>query len=45
MPLFQQSVVKKYLNDLDKDTLQQRWTTFAAHFHNPIIQRLVIPGR
>ena len=45
MPLFQQSVVKKYLNDLDKETLQQRWTVFTAHFHNPSIQQNIINAK
>jgi hypothetical protein len=45
MPLFQQFVVKKYLNDLDKQTLHQRWTTFTAHFHNPAIQQNIINAK
>ncbi|TAL42910.1 MAG: restriction endonuclease subunit M [Chitinophagaceae bacterium] len=45
MPLFQQSVVKKYLNDLDKDNLQQRWTAFTAHFHNAAIQQNILNAK
>lgn len=45
MPLFQQSVLKKYLSDLDKDNLQQRWTVFTAHFHNPTIQQNILNAK
>src|SRR6266513_2720698 len=45
MPLFQQSVVKKYLSDLDKDNLQQRWTAFTAHFHNLTIQKNILNAK
>lgn len=38
MALFQQSVIKKYLNDLDKEIVKQSWQRFAAHFHNTAIQ-------
>src|SRR5678815_2679065 len=39
MPLFQQSVLKKYLNDLDKLQLQAAWRLFSEHFLNPVIQQ------
>ena len=39
MPLFQKSVVKKYLTDLDNDKLQIAWELFQNHFQNPIIQQ------
>ena len=45
MPLFQQSVVKKYLNDLDKETLQQGWAAFTAHFHNSTIQQNILTAK
>ena len=45
MPLFQQSVVKKYLHDLDKETLQQRWAAFTAHFHNSTIQQNILNAK
>ena len=45
MSLFQQSVLKKYLNDLDKDYLQQLWTVFASHFHNPTIQQNILNAK
>ena len=38
MPLFQQSVVKKYLNDLNKPELQTAWQLFTAHFHDAATQ-------
>ena len=38
MPLFQQTVVTKYLNTQDTATLQSRWQIFQKHFHNPVIQ-------
>ncbi|MBI5858436.1 MAG: N-6 DNA methylase [Sphingobacteriales bacterium] len=45
MSLFQQSVVKKYLNDLDKETMQQRWAAFTAHFHNAAIQQNILNNK
>ena len=38
MPLFQQTVVTKYLNTQERSTLQARWQIFQNHFHNPAIQ-------
>ena len=38
MPLFQKSVLRKYLSDLDKEQLQIKWQEFTAHFQNPAIQ-------
>jgi hypothetical protein len=38
MPLFQQSVVKKYINDLNKTELLAAWHLFVAHFHDPVKQ-------
>ena len=38
MPLFQQSVVNKYVNDVDKTELQIACQAFIAHFHNPAMQ-------
>jgi type I restriction-modification system DNA methylase subunit len=34
MPLFQQSVLKKYISDLDKEKLSAAWKLFQSHFHN-----------
>ena len=34
MPLFQQSVIKKYITDLTKSELQTAWQLFTAHFHD-----------
>ncbi|MDX2045854.1 MAG: N-6 DNA methylase [Chitinophagaceae bacterium] len=39
MALFQKSVLRKFLNDLDKTQLQQAWQLFKNHFHNPEVQR------
>lgn len=38
MSLFQQSVLKKYLLELDASAMRQRWNDFQIHFHNPEIQ-------
>lgn len=38
MPLFQQSVLRKYLNDLNKGQLQYAWQQFRDHFHNQDVQ-------
>ena len=39
MPLFQQSVLKKYLSDLNKAQLQNAWDLFQLHFFNADIQQ------
>jgi len=38
MSLFQQSVVKKYVNDVNKTELQSASQLFIAHFQNPAMQ-------
>ena len=38
MPLFQKSVINKYISDLDKDALKNAWALYQAHFLNPTIQ-------
>lgn len=38
MPLFQQSVLKKYISDLNKVQLQAAWELFATHFLDPVKQ-------
>ncbi|TRX26704.1 N-6 DNA methylase [Flavobacterium franklandianum] len=38
MPLFQKSVIAKYLKTQDKTILSNQWTDFKNHFHNPTIQ-------
>ena len=38
MSLFQNSVLNKYLNELDNDQVETAWGKFKAHFHNPEIQ-------
>ncbi len=39
MPLFQQSVLKKYINDLNKENLHKSWQAFKQHFGDPFIQQ------
>ena len=38
MPLFQKSVITKYLKTQDKTILTKQWNDFKNHFHNPTIQ-------
>jgi type I restriction-modification system DNA methylase subunit len=38
MPLFQNSVVQKQLNNQDKSKLETQWNVFKNHFHNSHIQ-------
>jgi type I restriction-modification system DNA methylase subunit len=38
MPLFQQSVLKKYISDIDKTELEKAWERFQQHFFNSTIQ-------
>ena len=38
MALFQQSVIKKYISDLNKEDVQKAWALFQSHFHNAAIQ-------
>lgn len=39
MALFQQSVLKKYLADIDQSKLETAWKQFQLHFHNAVIQQ------
>jgi hypothetical protein len=39
MSLFQQSVLKKYIADLNKEELAASWQLFKTHFHDPHIQQ------
>ncbi len=45
MPLFQHSVLKKYLTDLPKDKVQASWDRFGAHFQNPTIQQNILNAK
>ncbi|MEP6626850.1 MAG: N-6 DNA methylase [Ginsengibacter sp.] len=45
MSLFQKSVLKKYLNDLDKEDLQNAWVKFQAHFQNTTIQQNILKAK
>ncbi len=38
MSLFQNSVLTKYLQSLNKEVVAQKWDTFKKHFHNATIQ-------
>jgi len=38
MALFQQSVIKKQIGDLNKDAVKAAWVKYQAYFHNPSIQ-------
>lgn len=38
MALFQNSVVSKYLNTLNKDIVLEKWTLYKNHFLNSSIQ-------
>jgi hypothetical protein len=45
MPLFQQSVLKKYISELDKDAVEKSWSSFTAHFHNSAIQQNILNNK
>ena len=38
MPLFQSSVLNKYLKDQDEVAVKEAYNTFTQYFHNPTIQ-------
>ena len=38
MPLFQKTIINKYLKTQNTKELQQKWEVFHQHFHNPVIQ-------
>jgi len=38
MPIFQNTVVSKYLKSQNKEIISNKWITFKNHFHNPSIQ-------
>jgi type I restriction-modification system DNA methylase subunit len=38
MPLFQNSVVSKYLKTQNKELISIKWNEFKSHFHNPSVQ-------
>ncbi len=38
MPLFQNSVITKYLKSQNQDKIDLQWEAFKAHFQNPTIQ-------
>ena len=45
MPLFQHSVLKKYLSEPDKELLEAAWQRFQNHFHNPVIQQNILHAK
>lgn len=45
MPLFQHSILKKYLAELDKVLLDAAWERFQNHFHNSIIQQNILHAK
>ena len=38
MPLFQKTIINKYLKTQNTKELQQKWELFQRYFHNPVIQ-------
>ena len=38
MPLYQKSVLNKFLKQQDKDAVAKAYKKFSKHFHNPKIQ-------
>jgi type I restriction-modification system DNA methylase subunit len=38
MPLFQRSVLKRYLQSQNRTQITRKWTSFKSYFHNPHIQ-------
>jgi hypothetical protein len=38
MALFQKSVVNKYLKNLDRQVLLDKWNAYKNHFLNPSVQ-------
>ena len=45
MPLFQKSVLNKYLKEQDKETVLNVYQTFKRYFHNPTIQQNIIDSK
>jgi len=45
MALFQSAVLQKYLSGLNEDEVNESWETFAAHFHNPVVQQNIRDAR
>ncbi|HSV11457.1 MAG TPA: N-6 DNA methylase, partial [Hanamia sp.] len=45
MALFQHSILKKYLSEPDKVSLEAAWERFQKHFQNPIIQQNILHAK
>lgn len=45
MSLFQNSVVEKFLNTLNKEVVLEKWTIYKNHFLNPGIQENIINSK
>ena len=39
MALFQQTVIKKHIESLNSEIINEKWKLFQSHFHNPVIQQ------
>ena len=39
MPLFQKTILTKYVNALDQSVIEERWLKFKDHFQNLVIQQ------
>ena len=45
MPLFQTSVLNKYLSEQDKELVEKQYTEFKDYFLNPAIQKNIIASK
>jgi hypothetical protein len=45
MPLFQQSVLNKYLGELNKEQVLQAYQSFQSHFHDPAKQANILQAK
>ena len=45
MALFQNAVLKKYLNGINENELDRAWHAFEKHFHNPEIRENIRNAR
>jgi type I restriction-modification system DNA methylase subunit len=45
MPLFQSSVLNKYLSEQDKELVEKQYTEFKDYFFNPAIQKNIIASK
>lgn len=45
MPLFQNSVLNKYLKEQDKEAVQVAFDKYRSYFHDPEIQRNILDAK